>query len=69
MNMHVLVHRYQWNLNENYYVVKRPLTWTSCKKNVKFTYMLSAFDMNKFYLHRYLKISCEFVLGEFNLLT
>lgn len=39
------------------------------KKNVKFTYMLSAFDMNKFYLHRYLKISCEFVLGEFNLLT
>lgn len=68
MNMHVLVHRYQWNLNENYYVVKRPLTWTSCKKKCEI-YLLSAFDMNKFYLHRYLKISCEFVLGEFNLLT
>lgn len=26
------------------------------KKNVKFTYMLSAFYMNKFYLHRYLKM-------------
>lgn len=32
--MHVLVHRYQWNLNENYYVVKRPLTRTSCKKKM-----------------------------------